>query len=651
MLPTLKRVQSVDYAALSQQRAASSTTSRNPLMHSISIVVELAREPPRDGLEEEESEADTCSSQISEKKSIEQEDEQLGELRKTKLALMGSTESYAEEGDNEEEEEEEDDDRDCLSSDLARKVVIVDEADKILRTRASSTEPQKDMADGPTKELFTSGRGQKPAIPPRPPNMRSSTMIEDRGRKNWPPSEFDLNHDHGANSATCGGEGSLSGNSMSKCASLGGSAHGEFGPERLGMRRNTHHSVNLDRQAASGASALGACVRPMRAKQKQHTRSGSAQLDPQAMVCLAALKGDSGNSVQVETIGNAIETTPTKLGSPINRNWSQRRQSLQFSLLAGRSPSRSLREEELRGEREFNEQVRGSKASDLQATYNLQRRCQSAAPDNGAEATFEPHSELDGELCLSGGVRKQQSIVKAKQLQQQQQLPSSRRRVSFGSIDPILTNYNRTNSKASFAFHSTYRSQLFPAEQQQEAIDIKAIDPNSERKFTNSESSRGASSKVEGLTSGGGLERTGCATFVARHKRRSHSLAGNPFASLPGDKLSHETREFYLPELSDDEADSSAGLNRLDFTGDKSGQPHSETLCSVASSIVRRNDIAPLNWRGSDDAQTQNKSSTVAIETNARNMDKNETIIAELANGARLESPGKCCLNGLYCSA
>lgn len=296
------------------------------------------------------------------------------------------------------EVDDDDEDSESVSTDLARKVVLVDEADKILRSRAQSAEPRFDLDTGGAR--IPTG---KPPVPLRLAEHQCQQRQSQAGL-----------------TTTCGGSSS-SGELAER---------GEL--SKLGMRRFTHHQVNFSPFATHSDAPLAAGAVADQVRR------------------LADSSGAEGNLF-------SASSHKQQAGSLV-KSWQQRRQSLQISLLTGSSsPSKSLTEEEFRGEREFNEQVRNSRSPEIAGLALAQQqpplrlrgpsdgpevlgnfRCKSATTSEDATWTPKPHS-----------------IVKS--CQQQQDRPSSssgqRRRVSFSSIDPVLVSRgNLAKSRASFAF-------------------------------------------------------------------------------------------------------------------------------------------------------------------------------------------------------
>lgn len=340
-----------------------------PLMHSVSIVVELAtmEQPPS-------------------------------------VAQAGRAPEVANQPrvDN----DDDDDDSESMSTDLARKVVLVDEADKILRSRAQSAEPRFDFDSNGARPPTG-----KPPVPPR--------LAEQRQRQH--------RQSLACMGATCGGSSS-SGELAER---------GEL--SKLGMRRFTHHQV--------GPGAVGA---PSDASPLADSSGAVANRAPQTLNSVESPSSLFLASLQKQPPVSLVKT------------WQQRRQSLQISLLTGSStPNKSLTEEEFRGEREFNEQVRNSKSPEIpnqalvqqQQQQQLNLRRPTKSPEVHSESRCKSATTEERSASTCGNSPRPHGIVKTCHHQADRPSSGQRRRVSFSSIDPVLAYQgNLVKSRASFAF-------------------------------------------------------------------------------------------------------------------------------------------------------------------------------------------------------
>ena len=380
-------------------------------------------------------------------------------------------EETAPETEADEEAEAEFEGEACLSSELARRVVLVDEADRILlRDRAQSAEPGalsaccRKLAAGATES--SPGRGSSSSSPP------AQALQSDASLEPMSPS---------------------SGGELAE--------RGEI--SQLSMRRNTHHNVaptsgaNFSTSGSNFSRASPLAMRPSSAtksqagskllfqfhrQQQQHQVSASstaASNSPNSAHCLSSSSSSSPSSSttqltsspQPQTIARSPSGRPKLSPLPLcgpnelelarfeasrASQTKHRRQSLQVSLLAGghyyccRDSSRSLTEEELRGEREFNKQVRSAARSPevftkpTQTPPARQPKQQVVAGEQVAAFVGHLSRRTSPQPALSPLATEPGASSHLQQQQQQQQqqflgFPSNQRarRVSFGSIDTI----------------------------------------------------------------------------------------------------------------------------------------------------------------------------------------------------------------------
>lgn len=654
MLPSLKKIHSVDYAGPQRQleggSAGTGTTRNPPLMHSVSIVVELAveKQPTEESSDEEDlaESIDIKAAMIGEKKQSD-----LSSSRQTKeVEGTISTKSKGDNDDYDEEEEEEEDDEaaSCLSSDLARKVVIVDEADKILQFRAQSAEPRigaTSSGEGGIETLQDVGllslsgtktttttttttecTIQKPAgsTASRPSTtMRSNTIAGRecpsigaalRDSRKWQRA----NTQAGPYSSTSGASGSAG-----ELAERGELA-------KLGMRRYTHHQVIYNPAPIGGVRGGVGLASASSSATMGPPRVGaySAQLDtdcPQKKSVGGNIQaqsyqrqqqdGDQSMQLWQSSASSPTSSSPllalsgglssptavaTKLASGTGsvKNWPQRRQSLQINLLGscGSGVCKSLTQEELRGEREFNEQVRNAKSPDSSISGALHQqypsqyqqklssfscsasqvpKCQSRAPglegtglastaatnttktksatqkadqsgqaDNIGKITptsFASSSSSSSQETTKTCYRQisdlppassqllSGSAITYKPTRQSStaQIQTGRRRVSFGSIDPIIDRAEPLSGP--FGFNSPLQhsddaasAQVSQFESSQDSSPTKSelINNSSGTRFANPTALKFDRTK----------QQTSCLKSIAGQKR--HSLATSVNASL-----------------------------------------------------------------------------------------------------------------------
>lgn len=551
------------------------TTTRRPtapLMHSVSIVVELARESIGGHDDDDTRQAFGSTTRVGDqcetpKASPTSVGRKIDDVRESDESVEAAA------ANNQEDEDDDDDDCEGLSSDLARKVVIVDEADKILHTRAASAESAAAAANhccccccsggqisgagattagraqqqsagtaaadgaaprGPTRSATTCSGEQSTGserstnqLPPRLPEralagLRSSTIERDCSGE-WRHRFASVGQRMASLAGeTCRSEARSSEKTDEKPPPPPGVAeHGEL--TKLSMRRYTHHSLNL--AGGGGHFAIN------------HSISGSPRLAPRDQISSTAQLGDgaaAGREGEISTAttggsaalalarSNTIhQQQQQQPGSPTaaaTRDWSQRRQSLQISLLShyhhhhhhhhhhqhyqhqqqpkntchccSSAPGKSLTEEEFRGEREFNEQLRQAKSPEAAAALYSHRnksgvasgyfapsspsppppplqpdnspntggrRCHSVAESEAAITTASGNERADDSHSRTGRGQSNNNNNYTEEEENQTERRTrarSQRRVSFGSIDPIPRSFLSSDlhkKRASFA--------------------------------------------------------------------------------------------------------------------------------------------------------------------------------------------------------
>lgn len=388
---------------------ATKPAGQYPLAHSVSIVVE----PAQVGGSEKRSGADWLSSLA--------EPPPPPECGRADAPEVSVNKGPEEEAEDEEADEEVDEDA-CLSSDLARRVVLVDEADRIfIRNRTQSAEPSDLSACCRNFSSGSSERRSESTSPPALPRFElSCAELRSAQRKC---------RTHSLGPSSC-----VAAAAAAAAAAAGGHGDGSSGElaergelSKLGMRRNTHHHVNF-----AGAAPLA--MRPNATANRSPTRFPFH---------LGSSRGNNNN--------HNLETQQAF-------HKQHRRQSLQISLLTGghyccRDTSRSLTEEELRGEREFNEQVRSaakspefsSRQQQQQQRHYFSGQKQLRPVDFGQASLASTRHQSTSSLVFSSdfssdGSRASLLAEQATREQPRVKLAGSQRsrRVSFGSIDPIV---------------------------------------------------------------------------------------------------------------------------------------------------------------------------------------------------------------------
>lgn len=411
------------------------------LMHSVSIVVELANEA-KTGRDDETGESDA----------------KLGEGRPANEEPCESSGPTGEAPRNtdDDEEDEDDDDGECLSSDLARRVVIVDEADKIFRGRAQSAEPRvfEQRPDTPT---LAGAHPRSESAQPLAPDQQQQLSRKTR------------------HSLACPLAPALAPGGHTLGLGAGGGELAERGALiKLGMRRNTHHHVNFNpaalvmAQPPAGPSALAPASGASAQQTHPSSKSGAGgaptkcanQVDQQQQQPRQWSLASVGHSQ-----GGAAGATHWPFAA--NQHHQHRRQSLQIGRLTGAcQSSRSLTEDELRGEREFNEQVRSAKSPEgfhLSSAFsaNVYTNSLASRPELATRSAANLSRQQSdnqqrcqwtsgGELSSSPATDKYLATSKAGQQERAGSRGSSggagaplpilhgQRRVSFSSIDPIV---------------------------------------------------------------------------------------------------------------------------------------------------------------------------------------------------------------------
>lgn len=344
------------------------------LTHSISIVVELAKEPSlsqstNDGEEQQQvvDNPTTIGQEMSGNRVANISGDSSEENEATAASKREKIEEITISTTSGEDEDEEDDGSECLASELSRKIVLVDEADRILRIRAQSAEPSPLTA---TPACLASAR------PPSP-----SKVVRDFGR-GASIGSMSIRGSHHTRGGATGSSSSSSAMTMTtgcRCCtrrSIGGSS-GELAERgelrKLGMRRNTHHQL--------GSAQLS----DLAARRTQSRRPLSQTLSSTTTTATAM---GTGAAASRQLMGISAQSNLTGPPGALLRNLpAHRRQSLQISLLSGGScsPCKFLNEEEVRGEREFNEQLRSLKSPD--SFYQQQKQQQLQLQSAVAAAT------------------------------------------------------------------------------------------------------------------------------------------------------------------------------------------------------------------------------------------------------------------------